>query len=127
MNAKIYKIESLILPHIYIGVTTKKYLSERFTYYRREYNKYVMLKGIDADELKRYIHIKIESGNEALIILFKLFDKYGIKNFKINLIDEIEYKSPDYLKSKLFEYIKNLDCVNKKTLNINNSLNNILQ
>jgi hypothetical protein len=121
MSAKIYKIESLLVPFVYIGITTKKYLSERFTFYRREYNKYLILKN-NSEEYKNYIKTKIEYGNEPIILLFKLFDKYGIKNFRIILADEIDYKSPDYLKAKLYEYIKNNDCINKNSLVNNNNI-----
>ena len=111
-TAKIYKIESLSSPYIYIGVTTKKYLCERFTFYKREYKKYLLLKQ-DEQEFKKYINIKIDFGNEAIITLFKLFDSYGIKKFNIILISDICHKSLDDMKSQLYEFIKNNNCINK--------------
>lgn len=112
-TAKIYKIESLkTTSHIFINATTKKYLSERLTFYRSEYKKYLKSK-LEESEYKKYINIKIESGNEAVIKLFKLFDLYGVKSFKILLLKEITHTSPDDLKSQLYEFIKNTDCINK--------------
>ena len=112
-TAKIYKIESLkTTSHIFINSTTKKYLSERLTFYRSEYKKYLKSK-LDENESKKYLNTKIESCNEAVIKLFKLFDAYDIKSFKIILLKEITHNSPDDLKSQLYEYIKNTDCINK--------------
>jgi len=111
-TAKIYKIESYTTPFIYVGCTTKKYLSERLTFYRSEYKKYLKSK-LDDDEFKKYINIKIEFGNYSLISLFQLFDSFGVKSFKIILLQEIKHTSLDSLKAQLYDYIKNIDCINK--------------
>ena len=111
-TAKIYKIESYTTPFIYVGCTTKKYLSERLTFYRSEYKKYLKSK-LDDDEFKKYIKIKTEFGNYSLINLFKLFDSFGVKSFKIILLQEINHTSLDDLKAQLYHYIKNTDCINK--------------
>lgn len=111
-TAKIYKIECLSTPFIYIGITSKAYLSERITFYRREYKKYLLTKS-DENEYKKYVSIKRDFGNEAIIKLFKLFDAYDIKSFKIILLKDITHTSPDDLKSQLHEYIKKTDCINK--------------
>lgn len=111
-TAKIYKIESLHTPYIFINSTSKKYLSERLTFYRNEYKKYLKSK-LDENDYKKYINTKIESCNEAVIKLFKLFDLYGIKAFKIILLKEITHSSSDDLKAQLYEFIKNTDCINK--------------
>ena len=111
-TAKIYKIESLLCDDVYISSTSKKYLSQRFTFYKSEYKKYLRSK-LDVNEYKHYINIKTEFGHEAIIKLFKLFDKYGIKNFNIILCNEIYHKSLDDMKSQLFQYIKNNNCINK--------------
>ena len=50
-TAKIYKIESYTTPFIYVGCTTKKYLSERLTFYRTEYKRYLHSK-LDDNEYK---------------------------------------------------------------------------
>ncbi len=54
-TAKIYKIESYTTPFIYVRCTTKKYLSERWTFYRSEYKKHLKSK-LDDDEFKKYIN-----------------------------------------------------------------------
>ena len=56
-TAKIYKLECLQNPHIFINVTTKRYLSERLTFYRSEYKRYLKAK-LDENEYKKYINIK---------------------------------------------------------------------
>ena len=112
MSAKIYKIESYNTPFIYIGCTTKKYLSERLTFYRSEYKKYLKSK-LDESEYEKYINIKIEFGNYSLISLFKLFDSYGVKSFKIILLQEVIHTSLDSLKAQLHDIIKKTDCINK--------------
>ena len=111
-TAKIYKIESYTTPLVYIGCTTKKYLSERLTFYRSEYKKYLKSK-LDDNEYKKYVNIKIEFGNYSLISLFQLFDSFGVKSFKIILLQEIKHTSLDSLKAQLYDYIKNIDCINK--------------
>ncbi len=59
MSAKIYRIESLLIPEfIYINIATKEDLSERMTFYRREYKKYLTLKQ-DEKEFKKYININL--------------------------------------------------------------------
>ncbi len=111
-TAKIYKIESYTMPLVYIGCTTKKYLSERITFYRREYKKYLLTKS-DENEYKKYVNTKRDFGNESILKLFKLFDAYNIKSFKIILLKDITHTSQDDLKSQLHEYIKKNDCMNK--------------
>jgi hypothetical protein len=112
--SKIYKIESLLCPDIFIGSTKKKYLSERMTYYRYEYKKYLLCKS-DDEKYNHFCDMKIEYGHESLLELFKLFDTYNIKNFKINLIIELPLNSNDYMKSKIFDYVKNNNnCINNK-------------
>ncbi len=111
-TAKIYKLESYSTQFIYVGCTTKKYLSERLTFYRSEYKKYLNSK-LDENEHKKYINTKIEYGNYSLISLFKLFDSFGVKSFKIILLQEINHTSLDNLKAQLYDYIKNTDCINK--------------
>ncbi len=60
--SKIYKIESLLCPDVYYGCTTKRYLSERFTYYSHEYKKYLLAK-LDDNNFK---NIVIWSKNTAI-------------------------------------------------------------
>ena len=109
--SKIYKIESLLSDDIYYGTTTKKYLSERMTFYRHEYKRYLLAK-LDDNNFKKYCSTKQEYGHESLLKLFELFDKFDVKNFKINLISIVDSKNIDCSKSKLFDYIKNNNCIN---------------
>ena len=111
MFSKIYKIESLVCNDVYYGCTTKKYLSERMTYYRHEYKKYLIAKQND-EALKNYINSKIKYGHESLLSLFEIFDKYNIKNFKIHLVDTIDSNNKEKLKSSYFDYIKNNQNIN---------------
>ena len=109
--SKLYKIESLLCPDVYYGCTTKKYLSERMTYYRHQYIKYISSKS-NSNEFELYCNKKKEYGHESLLNLFQLFDKYDISNFKINLIAELPNKSKDYAKSQLFDFIKSNNNIN---------------
>ena len=104
--AKIYKIESLECNDIYFGCTTKKYLSERMTYYRHEYKKYIQTKQ-DNDLYNKYINMEKEYGHDSLLKLFELFDKYNINTFKINLVSVIDSRNKELIKSQLFDFIKN--------------------
>ena len=63
-NGKIYKIESHLGDKIYIGSTTKEYLSQRMDNHRGHYKVW-----------------KNGQGNKTTS--FELFDEYGIENCKI--------------------------------------------
>ena len=93
-NGKIYKIESHLGDMIYIGSTTKKYLSERMTSHRSDYNRY-------------------KEEKKGMITSFKLFDEYGIENCSIILLELVKCNSKDELQSREAYYIKLLPCVNK--------------
>lgn len=96
-NGKIYKIEP-ICEHeegeIYIGSTTKQHLSQRMTAHRSDYKKW-------------------RNGMYHKVTSFDLFDKYGIENCKIILLEEINASSNDELKAREAHYIKSVMCVNK--------------
>ena len=53
----------------------------------------------------RYIEVNISS--------FDIFDKYGIKNCSIILIEEVNCESKDQLLSRERFYIESISCVNK--------------
>jgi hypothetical protein len=95
-NGKIYKIEP-ICDHdeneIYIGSTTHKYLSERMTKHRYEY--------------------KNRNNNGNQYTCFIIFDKYGIENCEIILIENVKCKTKDELHSREKHFIKTMECVNK--------------
>ena len=95
-NGKIYKIEPINGDDgdVYIGSTTKQYLSQRMTAHRGQYKRFLNGKG----------------GN---VTSFKLFEKYGVKNCNIILLESISVNSKDELLAREAHFIKTLTCVNK--------------
>jgi len=93
-NTKIYKIWSLLGDDIYIGSTTKEYLSQRMTAHRYTYNKY-------------------KKTNKEFITSFLLFDKYGIENCSIELLEAKECSCLDEVRQLEGSYIRKLKCINK--------------
>ena len=96
-NSKIYKIEPIV-PYeegdIYIGSTTSKYLAQRLRGHRSNYRKY-------------------KEGKFHRITVFKLFDKYGMDNCKIVLLENVVANNIDELLEKEGQYMRNLNCVNR--------------
>ncbi len=96
-NGKIYKIEP-ICDHdeneIYIGSTTKKYLSQRMTKHKSGYNRWLI-------------------GAERKLMSYDLFDKYGIDNCMIVLIESFNAQSKDELTSREAFHIRTTKCLNK--------------
>ena len=96
-NSKIYKIEYINSDNneqVYIGSTTKKYLSQRMTAHRSEYKLFNMNK------------------NKGYNSSYLIFDKYGIDNCKISLLENVNASNLDELKAYETKYIKLLNCVN---------------
>jgi ribosome-interacting GTPase 1 len=95
-NGKIYKIESINVEDsdIYIGSTTKKLLSMRMSHHRSTYKKYKI------------------SGFKS-ITSYKIFNKYGLDNCIITLLENVNAKSKDELFTREAYYIRTLKCVNK--------------
>jgi hypothetical protein len=94
-NSKIYKIWSPKGPKIYIGSTTKEYLSQRMDTHRYDYKSW-------------------KRTNNNYIRSFVLFEEYGVENCFIELL---EAKECNNLHEKLKlenEYISSLSCINKK-------------
>jgi hypothetical protein len=96
-NGKIYKIESLNGEEgdVYIGSTTKQYLSQRMTTHRCDFKRWKSGKRTDK------------------VMSFDLFEKYGIKNCKIILLELVNANSKDELISRESHYIRTLNCLNK--------------
>jgi len=88
-NSKVYKIWSPNGDKIYIGSTTKEYLSQRMDNHRSHYKS------------KKKITSSI------------LFDEYGLENCKIELLEAKECNSKDELLQLEGKYIRELECVNK--------------
>jgi hypothetical protein len=97
-NSKVYKIEPIVdhpEEYIYIGSTTKKYLSQRMDTHRTDY--------------KRWKNGK----HPSKLTVYNLFDKYGIENCQILLLESVNANSKDELHSREAYYIRTLKCVNK--------------
>ena len=77
-NSKVYKIWSTQGNKIYIGSTTKVYLSQRMDKHRADYKRF-------------------KEEKSHFITSFKLFEEYGLDNCFIELIDAKECKSKDEL------------------------------
>ncbi len=93
-NGKIYKIEDVGGNLCYIGSTTKQYLSQRMTWHRGDYTKWL-------------------AGQHRKITAFNIFEQYGIENCKIVLIELYPCDSKDELRKREAHFITTLDCVNK--------------
>ena len=98
-NGKIYKLEpncEYDEGDIYIGSTTKRLLCQRMATHRLEYRKW-------------------KDGLFPKYTCFDIFDKYGIDNIKIVLLELVGSNtcSLDELNAKESEYIKNTKCLNK--------------
>lgn len=89
-KTKVYKIWSPKGDKIYIGATTKEYLSERMSTHRYEYKN-------------NRLHCKSKI----------LFDEYGIENCFIELIEAKKCSSKDEQQQLEGKYIRELDCVNR--------------
>ena len=96
-NGKIYKIEALNGEDgdIYIGSTTKQYLSQRIAAHKYRYKTWKKL-----EETNKYM-------------CFDIFDKYGVDNCIITLLETVNSNSKDELLSRESFHIRNLECVNK--------------
>ena len=92
-NAKIYKIVDVGYNEQYFGSTTVE-LSKRMTRHRNRYRQY-----------KKVGQFSYTS--------FLLFDKYGIENCKIELVEMYPCDSKEELNRREGHWIKNQECVNK--------------
>ena len=94
-NGKIYKIEhSNGEGDIYIGSTTKDYLSQRMDSHRAMYKRWKV------------------SGKQY-ITSYSLFEQYGVDNCKIVLLEIVQAQSKDELRARESHWIRSLHCVNK--------------
>ncbi len=94
-KTKIYKIWSPLGDNIYIGCTTKEYLSSRMSHHRYEYK----------------IYLKSEK-NKMSTTSCLLFDKYGVENCFIELIESKKCNSKDEQIKLEGEWIRKLNCIN---------------
>ena len=93
-TSKIYKIESTQGPKIYIGSTTKQYLSQRIDCHRTGYRRW-------------------KAGKVNKVMAYDLFDEYGIENCSIILIESFQCNSKDELRAREGHHIKSNECINK--------------
>ena len=93
-NSKVYKIWSTQGDKIYVGSTTKKYLSQRMDKHRSDYKRW-------------------KDGKDHMITSFKLFEEYGLENCFIELLETKECDSKDELLKIEGKYIRELECVNR--------------
>ena len=99
INGKVYKIEPTVEMidegDIYIGASAKEYLSQRMDTHRQKYKQW-------------------KKGNKtSKIYSYDLFDKYGLENCKITLLEACSCNSRDELKARESHYVRTLKCVNK--------------
>lgn len=96
-QGKIYKIVSNTDDDIcYVGSTTQPLLCQRMVEHRSGYGRWK--NGGKCDKTSSY----------------DMFDKYGVSNCRIELIEIFPCNSKDELTKKEGEYIRSLECVNKK-------------
>jgi hypothetical protein len=95
-NGKIYKIESMNGDEgdIYIGSTTKKLLSQRMSGHKYLYKKW-----------------KLKETHKFMC--FDIFDKYGVDNCIITLLETVHANSKDELIARESYYIRNFNCLNR--------------
>jgi hypothetical protein len=96
-KGKIYLIEPTVEhdeSDIYIGSTTEDYLSKRFNNHKCMYKSWL-------------------NGKTHNVTVFNLFNKYGVDNCKIILLENVHANTKDELISRESFYIRKLKCTNK--------------
>ncbi len=96
-NGKIYKIEPNYdheEHEIYIGSTTKDKLCQRMATHRMHYKQW-------------------KEGTRNKTMSHELFDKYGIENCSIILIENVNANNKDELLAREKYHINTLKCINK--------------
>ena len=97
-NGKIYMICPIVEyeeGEVYIGSTTKHYLSDRLYNHRIMYESYKIGKG------------------QGRYAVYDLFDKYGSYNCEIYLVESVNANSKAELFTREGYHIRNTKCVNK--------------
>ena len=96
-NSKIYKIYSDLGDKVYIGCTTKQYLSQRMAKHKYDYT---------------YYKKKREDTGYAFVYSYLLFDEYGVDNCKIELLEAYPCNSIDEIRKREAHYIKTIPNIN---------------
>jgi hypothetical protein len=94
INGKIYKITDNAYSECYIG-STLEILSRRMAGHRKGYSGFIQGKSVSHNTV------------------YNLFNKYGLENCKIELIELVPCNTLMELRQKEGYYIKNSECVNK--------------
>ncbi|MCP4178839.1 MAG: hypothetical protein GY756_13840 [bacterium] len=95
-NSKVYKIQTILdseIHEVYYGSTTKKYLSQRMDKHRSDF--------------------KHKDTNKRNTSVFRLFEKYGIDNCEIVLVELVNCNSKDELLMREKHFIQSNPCLNK--------------
>ena len=96
-NSKIYKIYSDLGDKVYIGCTTKQYLSQRMAKHKYDYT---------------YYKKKREDTGFAFVYSYLLFDEYGVNNCKIELLEAYPCNSIDKIRQRESHNIKTIPNIN---------------
>jgi hypothetical protein len=96
-NSKIYKIYSDLGDKVYIGCTTKQYLSQRMAKHKYDYT---------------YYKKKREDKGFAFVYSYLLFDEYGVDNCKIELLEAFPCNSIDEIRKREAHYIQTIPNIN---------------
>ncbi len=96
-SSKIYKIYSDLGDKVYIGCTTKQYLSQRMAKHKYDYT---------------YYKKKREDTGFAFVYSYLLFDEYGVDNCKIELLEAYPCNSIDEIRKREAHYIKTIPNIN---------------
>ncbi len=96
-NSKIYKIYSDLGDKVYIGCTTKQYLSQRMAKHKYDYT---------------YYKKKREESGFAFVTSYIIFDEYGVNNCKIELLEVYPCNSIDEIRKREAHYIKTIPNIN---------------
>jgi hypothetical protein len=97
-KGKVYLIEPIVEhdeSEIYIGSTTEDYLSKRFYNHKSTYKCW------------------LKNGKTGKVSVYNLFNKYGVDNCKIILLENVYANTKDELLSRESFYIRKLKCINK--------------
>ena len=91
---KIYKIEPITGGEVYIGSTSLPLLSTRMANHRSGYKRW-------------------KGGKGKKTTSYDLFEKYGVENCQILLLENVNATNKDELAAREGHWIRNTACVNK--------------
>jgi DNA replication protein DnaD len=105
-TAKVYKIWSTQGDKVYVGSTTKEYLSQRMVAHRDDYKRW-------------------KRGTHSYTTSFILFEEYCLDNCFIELLEAKSCSSKDELRQLEGKYIRDIVCVNKNIAGRTNTEYNV--